>query len=79
MFLSLTMCFILGLWTLKYFFVFIMGKASIHKTRLFTKLHSPGHLPAGGVDQEVGQLPHYVRQGHERQEVQLGHCDVPHL
>jgi len=79
-FFRLTVSFILGFCAIKYFFVFLIisYKAAVHETRFFSKLHFPGHLSAGGVDQEVGELPHYVGQGHEGEEIQFRHGEITH-
>ena len=56
----------------------IISNSLILEARHLSVSNLPGHGPAGGVDQEVGELPQDVGQRHQGQEVDLGQETLPH-
>ena len=74
-----TICFILDLRADYSSLITInISKSLILEARHLSIPNLPGHGPAGGVDQEVGELPHDVGQSHQGEEVDLWQETLPH-
>ena len=51
----------------------------ILEARQIPELQVPGEGPAGGVDQEVRQLPDDVRESHQWEIIHLSHRELSHV
>ena len=62
---------------------YLLPSASVSRlvleARQVPELDVPGEGPAGGVDQEVGELPHNVGESHQREIIQPAPCQLSHL